>query len=225
LKIDGDCAEAAALLQETLTAEQKQRQEEISGLLAQSRAALQRGNFDEAAEFARRVSELDEKNKDAKSLAKTIEKSRRAAEKAARKEKHAAPGPQPVVSADATWIMPDRPKNQSFGKLLLWACLGLLVLGAVSGTIYFFRSRPKPADVSAQLAAAQTALEQQKYDSAIETVQQILSISPRCGGGCNPRPSAEKQEPDPDRNPVDGSADATGPKPARGGRADDPENP
>jgi hypothetical protein len=178
LQIDPDCAEAAALIQEAFAAEQKQRQEKINGLLTRSRAALERNEFAEATELANQVTALDEKNKDAKSLIKTVEKARRAAEKEAKKKKAAPPKPQPAIPGDSTWIMPEQPKAKSFGKLVLWACLGLLVIGGAFGALYYLRPRPKPVDVSAQLAAARTSLDQKRYDAAMETAQRILDTSP-----------------------------------------------
>lgn len=186
LRDDPKCAEAAALLQGVVQAEEKHRRSGIESLLNHSRASLDKRNFDESAELTNQVLALDRNNKEAKSLVKAIERGRRAAEKELKKQKakepaKEAPHPVAVAPSDKAMIMPAKPESVGGGrKRMLWIGVAVVVLTAAGGlALQMVKSRaPKPPDLSTQIAAARSSLDQKLYDKAIELSELVLAASP-----------------------------------------------
>ena len=86
LEADRQNPDAAAFLRRVTAIEEQRRQDEIAALLANSRNALNAGEFGQARDLALRALALEDGNKVAKALLKDIEKASRAARKEADKE-------------------------------------------------------------------------------------------------------------------------------------------
>ena len=177
--------------------------DEIQGLLAQGRAALEGGNLEQASTLVRRVLDLEGGNKEARSLSKAIEKAMRAAEKE-RKKQQTAPEPkkEPVPkldfaaagSGDETWVMPEKSQKKGSARVLIWAAAGAVLLAAIGTAVYFVLLRPKPFDEAALLASARSSLDQKLYDNAIELSQRILATVPGSTNAAAILAEAQKQK-------------------------------
>jgi len=185
LAIDSEWAPAAELIRQVHAAEQKQLQDKLAELHQQGRTALANHDFEQAAAQADRMLELDDGNRNARSLRKAIEKARREAEKAKKRRPAPEPAPPPPVEStgDETWIMPARdetPAGKPHSRWLLWLVISLIVIGSAIA-LYWSVLRPRfqtSEQIAEQLAAAQTSLSEHRYDRAAEIAQQILSLDP-----------------------------------------------
>ncbi len=183
---DPHSAEAAALIQAAVQAEERLRRVDIDGLISRSRAALEKRDFDNSAELATRAMELDGSSKEVKSLVKAIEKARRSARKEMKKQKTKAPAqetPRPVMTAAGgkIAIKPAKPDDLRQGrKMMLWIGAAVIALIVVAAPVLYLSGflSPQPPDLTTQIADAKSSLDQKLYDKAIQLSQLVLTASP-----------------------------------------------
>ncbi len=187
LQQDAQNLAAAKLVEEALKAGEKQKREQISALLSQSREAMRQGEFDKATELVTKVFDLDAKQREAKSLVKEIKRTARTKEKEeAKRERElkrsgtsAAPLEQTQGATGAveeTVIL----KKREWRIPWIWiaAGMGIILIAVFAIRIFLHRDEVKPVDYAAQLTSARANLSRHMYDKAVEIAQGILSKSP-----------------------------------------------
>jgi len=188
LQLESRSQEASQLLKEIEQKQEKQRQDKIEVNLKLGREALAHDNLEEAYRRATAVMQLDPKNRPAKALQKDIEMASRARERKLEQErtqqigeaKAIPPTPQPEEAAalERTVIL-KAPSRAGRSRILLWAAAAVaFILVLTAGMLYLRHRRTPELNAAAQLAAAKADLEQNRVDSAINTLQSILARMP-----------------------------------------------
>lgn len=192
LLLDAQDKDALKLLSDLGPAQEKRKRDEIAGFLSRSREALGRQRFAEAEELAKMALALDPNYEETKALGKEIASAIRAQERQQRKERassrrtsQVAPAPAGLNAGAemAPTVILARPRGRKGWKIIGWAGIAIVVLGAFFGVFYLTKHKSIPqkkaaSDVVSQIITARSELDQRRFDQAIEIAQSVLAVSP-----------------------------------------------